>query len=108
MPPIYQRSAKILQEKAHIIELQRANKEKEEEEALVKTCTFRPLSRSNNSLSSRSPNELTKSLYKWNEDKLKTIEKKRAQKEAEERKELEEKPKIDNLSAKLSKNVRII
>lgn len=103
MPPLHLRTEKILKEKGKKLENQRSSRQQKEDSDFSTNCTFKPQSRP--SSRSRSPDVLTKELYKWDENKKKALEQKRKQKEKEE--VILEKPKIDNLSSRLSKTVRL-
>jgi hypothetical protein len=103
MPPLHTRTEKIIKEKNRKMESEQKSKEKKEEDEFVKNCTFRPHSRSNSR--SRSPESVTKELYKWSEVKNKGIERKRKEKEEQEKRLVVEKPKIDRLSERLSRTV---
>lgn len=104
MPPLHLRTEKILKEKGKKLESQLSSRKQKEDSDFSANCTFKPQSRK--SSRSRSPDILTKELYKWDENKKKALDQKRKQKEKEEI--LLEKPKIDNLSSRLSKTVRFI
>ena len=108
--PIYKRTEKILKEKSVKLENQRNEKKESQDNEFSKTCTFAPRSRrsSNQSSRSRSPEMLTKELYKWHENKEKSLASKIREKQTKEILEIAEKPKIDNLSVRLSKNVKCI
>jgi isopropylmalate/homocitrate/citramalate synthase len=109
IPPLHLRTGKLLKDLESKIESQRVLQRLNEEEAFSKSCTFRPSSRcSRSSLSStreRSPSLLTQELYTWNEEKQKKILKKRKEKEKEEKKKQLNKPKIDEISQKISQTV---
>ena len=105
MPPLHLRTQTLIKEQEQKIESKRSIKRENEDLEFVKTCTFRPLSRSGSR--SRSPDVVTKELYRWNEFKQRNVEKKKK----EERERIEEglvgrKPKIDQLSEKLCKAVK--
>ena len=104
MPPLHLRTEKILKEKVKKIESQISSRQKKEDSDFNASCTFKPQARKGSR--SRSPDNVTKELYKWDENKKKVIEQKRRLKEAEEI--VLEKPKIDNLSSRLSKTVRFM
>ncbi|OMJ88177.1 hypothetical protein SteCoe_9910 [Stentor coeruleus] len=103
IPPLHERTEKILKEKSIKLEVQRNHKRQQEDNEFLKNCTFKPHSQSQSSRS-RSPEVLTKELYKWNENRTKELEKKRKEKSLKEDSEIKNKPKIDNLSTRLSKN----
>lgn len=107
IPPLHERTEKILKEKSGKLEIQRNHRKQQEDNEFLKQCTFKPHSRSQSSRS-RSPESLTKELYKWNENRNKELEKKRKEKTLQEDSQINNKPKIDNLSSRLSKNVIFI
>lgn len=103
VPPLHLRTDKILDEKKKKLESQRKTNQKIEDSEFNSNCTFKPKSR--DSSRSRSPGCVTSELYKWNENKKKTIENKR--KELEVKETVLQKPVIDTFSSKLSKMVWI-
>lgn len=107
MPPLHERTEKILEVKTAKLEASRNHRKQQEDQEFQKQCTFKPHSRSHSSRS-RSPESVTKELYKWNENRNKDLEKKREEKSLREISEVAPKPKIDNLSNRLSKNVMLI
>lgn len=106
MPPLHQRTEKLIKDKQKLLERQRNSKKELEDKDIAKSCTFRPTSSSRNSSRSRSPECITKELYKWNERRKKSIDQQRQEKESLESTKLISKPRIDNLSQKLSKIVK--
>ena len=62
IPPLHQRTEKLLKEKTAKLESERTIKKQKEDEETLKQCTFRPKSREKTR--SRSPESLTKELYK--------------------------------------------
>lgn len=106
MPPLHLRTKKLIQEQELKIESQRTLKKEIEDQEFVKTCTFKPRSRSGSR--SRSPDVVTKELYQWNDVRIRKVEVKVKEKEKREKRLVGGKPKIDNLSEKLCKLVRYI
>ena len=115
MPPLHLRTAKVLKDLKSKKESQRILQKLNEEENFSKTCTFRPLSRerdsnrSHNSTSKNSRNSsrsidlLTKDLYTWEDNRKKKVADRVHSKQMTETKLLETKPRIDEMSQKLSK-----
>ena len=62
MPPLHQRTEKLLKEKKARLENQINSKKQKEDIEIAKECTFKPKSRRNSI--SRSPESVTKELYK--------------------------------------------
>jgi hypothetical protein len=106
MPPLHQRTEKLLKDKITKLENERNTKKMAEEKILAKECTFQPKSSRNGR--SRSPESLTKELYKWNENKNKNLERQRKEKDLREISQIIDKPKLGSLTNKITKEVRII
>ena len=106
MPPLHERTEKLIKEKKDLLESQRNSKKLIEDSEISKSCTFQPkASKSRDYSRSRSPEGLTKELYQWNENRQKSLERLRKEKEYKETLEIITKPRIGNLSQKLSQPV---